>query len=167
MGSFILGKKQRLFRGHDSGDQAKMSHRSDEKKLLIRVVLFCAIVAAGIVYAFVAAHARDLGQWTNTDPVIHKWYETLMQPDNSAVSCCGESDSYWADGFEQQDGQYVAIITDERPDEPLKRPHKDIGTKIVVPNHKIKWDQSNPTGHGVIFLTRGDYVYCYVPPGGV
>jgi hypothetical protein len=36
-----------------------------------------------------------------------------------------------------------------------------------VPNHKLKYDQSNPTGHGIIFLSRGDYVYCYVAPGGV
>ena len=56
---------------------------------------------------------------------------------------------------------------DSRPDEPLRRKHVDVGTRIVVPNHKLKYDQSNPTGHGIIFLSRGDYVYCYVAPGGV
>ena len=86
---------------------------------------------------------------------------------NPAASCCGEADAYWADSFEVDGDKYVAIITDPRPDEPLRRKHIDIGTRIVVPNHKLKYDQSNPTGHGIIFLSRGDYVYCYVAPGGV
>ena len=30
-----------------------------------------------------------------------------------------------------------------------------------------KYDASNPTGHGIIFLNPGDYVSCYIPPGGV
>jgi hypothetical protein len=45
--------------------------------------------------------------------------------------------------------------------------HIDIGTKIVVPNHKLKYDASNPTGHGIIFLNPYDFVLCYIPPGGV
>ncbi len=125
------------------------------------------------------AFARDLGQWDHTDLVIRHWFQALMQPDNPAVSCCGEADAYWADSYEvskpelqadgtiSKGGEYIAIITDERPDVPLKRRHVDVGTRIVVPNHKLKYDQSNPTGHGVIFLSRSDYVYCYVPPGGV
>ena len=64
------------------------------------------------------------------------------------------------------DGRYVAIITDDRPDGPLGRPHREAGEKIVVPNNKIKWDAGNPTGHGVIFIGGGDQVYCYVTPGG-
>ena len=57
-------------------------------------------------------------------------------------------------------------ITDDRPDEPRGRPHVDIGTEIEIPNNKLKWDKSNPTGHGVVFLTRNGYVLCYVQPGG-
>jgi len=113
------------------------------------------------------ASARDFGQWEGTDPEIRQWYQALMQPDNPAVSCCGEADAYWADSFEVDGDRYVAIVTDSRPDGPLRRKHIDVGTKIVVPNHKLKYDQSNPTGHGVIFLSRVDYVYCYVAPGGV
>ena len=94
------------------------------------------------------ASARDFGQWEATDPVIREWYQALMQPDNPAVSCCGEADAYWADLFEVDGDKYVAIITDSRPDGPLRRKHIDVGTKIVVPNHKLKYDQSNPTGHG-------------------
>ena len=46
------------------------------------------------------ANARDLGQWEATDPEVRQWYQALMQPDNPAVSCCGEADAYWADSFE-------------------------------------------------------------------
>ena len=113
------------------------------------------------------ANARDLGQWESVNPEIREWYQALMQPDNPAASCCGEADAYWADSFEVDGDKYVAIITDPRPDEPLRRKHIDVGTRIVVPNHKLKYDKSNPTGHGIIFLSRADYVYCYVAPGGV
>jgi hypothetical protein len=113
------------------------------------------------------ADARDLGQWEAGDSSIREWYQALMQPDNPAASCCGEADAYWADAFEVDGDKYVAIITDPRPDEPLRRRHVDVGTRIVVPNYKLRYDQSNPTGHGVIFLSPGRYVYCYVTPGGV
>ncbi len=143
-----------------------------------RVLLLVATFAV-LVLSIHLACARDLGQWNMTPPEVRNWYEALMQPDNPGVSCCGEADSYWTDSFEvtkpelqtdgtmSKGGQYIAIITDDRPDEPLKRRHVDVGTRIVVPNHKLKYDQSNPTGHGVIFLSRNDFVYCYVAPGGV
>jgi hypothetical protein len=41
-----------------------------------------------------------------------------------------------------------------RDDAPLGRPHIPSGTRIPVPNHRIKWDQGNPTGHGWIFRRR-------------
>jgi hypothetical protein len=113
------------------------------------------------------AAARDLGQWQNQPPEVRKWFQRLMQPDVPFMSCCGEADAYWADSFEVDEDHYVAIITDERPDGPLGRPHRELGEKIVVPNHKIKWDEGNPTGHGIIFIGIGGQVYCYVPPGGV
>jgi len=68
---------------------------------------------------------------------------------------------------EASNGQYIAIITDDRPDGPLQRPHREFGERIVVPNSKIKWDAGNPTGHGVIFIGGGNQVYCYVAPGGI
>jgi hypothetical protein len=113
------------------------------------------------------ASARDLGQWENQPTYVRQWFQNLMQPDNPVMSCCGESDAYWADSFEVDHGQYVAIITDDRPDVPLGRPHREIGEKIVVPNHKIKWDDGNPTGHGILFIGGGGQVYCYITPGGV
>jgi hypothetical protein len=116
----------------------------------------------------VIANARDAGQWADQDPLIGAWFATLKQPDNPVASCCGEADAYWADQVETDaDGRTVAVITDDRPDEPLKRPHVPIGTRIVVPPNKIKWDQGNPTGHIVIFLGYELRVYCYVQNGGV
>jgi len=116
---------------------------------------------------FGVSNARDLGQWEAGDPAIREWYQALMQPDNPAVSCCGEADAYWADEIHVRDGKTYATITDDRPDEPRRRPHVDVGTEIEIPNHKLKWDKSNPNGHGILFLSRGGYVYCYVQPGGV
>jgi hypothetical protein len=41
------------------------------------------------------------------------------------------------------------------------------GTRILVPNQKIKWDSGNPTGHGINFISSNGQVYCYVTPSGV
>ena len=41
------------------------------------------------------------------------------------------------------------------------------GTKFPVPNHKMKWDEGNPTGHGVIFMGSHGQIFCYIAPGGV
>jgi hypothetical protein len=99
-------------------------------------------------------NARDLGQ------VV-----ALMQPDVPNASCCGEAGAYWADGVHVRDGKTYVTITDDRPDEPLGRPHLDVGTEIEIPNNKLKWDKGNPTGHGIVFLGRAGYVFCYVQPG--
>ena len=34
--------------------------------------------------------------------------------------------------------------------------------RFTVPNYKIKWDRSNPTGHGIIFIGIGGDVFCYL-----
>ena len=124
------------------------------------------IILALTLLAFPAA-ARDLGQWGNQAPEVSKWFRSLMQPDSPMMSCCGEADAYWADSFGVDEDRYVAIITDEREDWPLRRPHRKPGERIVIPNNKIKWDQGNPTGHGIIFIGAAGQIYCYVPPGGV
>ena len=121
-----------------------------------------------IIVALVAscgANARDLGQWQD-DPV-KEWYQHLMQPDVPTASCCGEADAYWADEMHVKDGKTFATITDDRDDAPRGRPHVAIGTEIEIPPNKLKWDRGNPTGHGIVFLSRGGYVFCYVQPGGV
>lgn len=129
----------------------------------MRIPLALVVVLCGVTNAA----ARDNGQWEATDSDIRAWYRELMQPDNPRVSCCGQSDAYYADGFEINGDKYIAIITDERDDAPLGRPHIPPGTKIVVPNAKLKYDRGNPTGHGVIFVNTGLDVLCYIVPGGV
>lgn len=124
-------------------------------------------VALALMLSAVVAFAHDEGQWTRSDPAVRDWYQSLMQPDNPGVSCCGEADAYWADEIHIREGRTYAVVTDQRDDAPLHRPHVDVGTEIEIPNHKLKWDRGNPTGHGVPFLSRGGYVYCFVQPGGV
>ena len=102
---------------------------------------------------------RDNGQWVNSPTYIRQWFQSLMQPDNPAVSCCGEADAFEADNFEVDGDRYVAVITDGKGVIPN-------GTRIAVPNSKVKWDQGNPTGHGIIFIGAGGTLYCYVTPGG-
>ncbi len=121
--------------------------------------------------------ARDLDQWGDTS--IAAWYRSLKQPDNPDISCCGEADAYWADSYEvSPSGQYIAIITDERVVE--GRVPRPVGTRVLIPNHKITFKHGNPTGHGIVFIApplgeydaRGSgneemFVYCYLAPGGV
>ena len=103
-----------------------------------------------------ASHARDLGQWDAGDLARRQWYQQLMQPDVPTASCCGEADAYWCDSYgADAEGHAHCTISDDRPDEPRGRPHIDVGTVIQIPNNKLKWDKGNPTGHGIVFLSRG------------
>jgi hypothetical protein len=83
-----------------------------------------------------------------------------MQPDNPVMSCCGEADAYEADTFEVDGDHYIAIITDGKGALPN-------GTRLQVPNTKMKWNAGNPTGHGILFIGPGQKIYCYVTPSGV
>jgi len=127
------------------------------------------VVLASLIVGLYSAHARDLGQWENTDPVTHEWFKTLMQPDNPTASCCGEADAYHCDLINVRDGKTFCTITDERDDGPLRRPHLDIGTQIEIPDHKLKYDRGNPTGHAIVFVGPAPFlhVWCFVQNGGV
>lgn len=131
--------------------------------------LFFMVLFIVFLLAVKHANARDNG-WDDTPPNIRHWFQALMQPDNPAVSCCGEADAYEVDLFEQEGNHYVAIVTDGRSDTFANgslRPHIDPGTRIPVPNEKMKWDEGNPTIHGYIFIGSGGQIYCFVAPGGV
>jgi hypothetical protein len=124
-----------------------------EEACMVRIVIAVMLLA-------LPAAARDLGQWEGQPSSVRQWFQRLMQPDNPYLSCCGEADAFEADNFEIAGDQYVAIVTDGKgiiPD----------GTRIPVPNQKVKWDDGNPTGHGIIFIGPAGQVYCYVTPGGV
>jgi len=112
-------------------------------------------------------YARDVGQWENTDPAVHEWYQTLMRPDAPSASCCTEADAYYADEIHVRDGQTFAVVTDDRDDAPLGRPHIESGSEFLVPPEKLKWDRGNPTGHSILFVSAGGYTWCYVQSSGI
>lgn len=113
------------------------------------------------------AFAHDGGQWETSDPAVKQWYQKLMQPDVPTASCCAESDAYYADTVHVRGGKTFAVVTDDRPDGPLARPHVEIGTEVEIPPNKLKWDRGNPTGHNVLFMSRQNYVYCFVQGTGI
>jgi hypothetical protein len=135
-------------------------------------LLLAALVMGILGYMMLPAAAHDHGrpeyhQWeSTTDPETREWMKSLMQPDNPTTSCCGEADGYWCDNYRSEKGRAFCTISDDRPDAPRGRPHVPVGTVIEIPPHKLKWDRGNPTGHGVVFLSRERYVFCYVQAGG-
>jgi hypothetical protein len=117
------------------------------------------LLALSVLALSTPAAARDDGQWANSPANIRQWFQSLMQPDHPRLSCCGEADAFEADTFEVDGDHYVAVITDGKGVIPN-------GTRINVPNTKMKWDRGNPTGHGIIFIGNAGQIYCYVTPGG-
>lgn len=128
------------------------------------------VLAALILFSPISVRyspARDVGQWEGSDPAVREWYQHLMMPDIPNAPCCGEADAYWCDNYYARDGKAYCKITDDRDDAPLMRPHIDVGTEIEIPPHKLKHDAGNPTGHSILFVSRGLFTYCYVQNGGV
>jgi hypothetical protein len=118
------------------------------------------LAALAALATLLPAAARDNGQWGDQPAHVRPWFQSLMEPDNPSVSCCGEADAYEVDAFEVEGDHYIAVITDGKGVIPP-------GTRIPVPNAKMKWDAGNPTGHGIVFVGPQGQVYCYVAPGGV
>lgn len=116
-------------------------------------------VLIGLIWSFTPAQPHDAHH-----PEHNDWYMNLKMPDRPTTSCCGLADAYWADEFKVVDGKTYVKIQDERDDEMLGRPHIPSGTWVFVPDYKLKRDEGNPTGHGVVFIGWGntDNVFCYV-----
>lgn len=114
------------------------------------------------VLALLASPAVANDPWNGVDPLTRQWFETLMQPDHPRVSCCGEADAYEADDFAVEGDHYVAIITGYRSVSNIP-----LGTRIPVPNEKLKYDAGNPTGHGIIFIGSQGQVFCYIAPAAI
>ena len=112
----------------------------------------------------------DKEHWHNLTPEMKAWYESLKQPTNPTMSCCGLADAYWADEVKVlPDGRVEVTITDDRPDKPLGRPNRPPGTKVIIPKQNMvdfskppNEGKGNPTGHGVLFISVSGVVYCYV-----
>jgi hypothetical protein len=121
-----------------------------------------------VISSTALAHG-DKPHWEDMTPELKEWYGSLKRPDVPEYSCCGLADAYWADIVEVKDGQVIVTITDDRPDGPLGRPHRPVGTKIMVPadkmvnlNNGVNANKGNPTGHSILFIGRGEIVYCFV-----
>ncbi len=124
----------------------------------MRIVIVLTFLLSTLQYA--ATKPSDV--WNDSDPELREWYSHVMRPEYPEVSCCGAADAYWTDDFDMVDGELFAIITDDRV--VPRRPDIPWGTKIAVRKPAIKSDGGNPTGHGIIFITSGGYVLCYLYP---
>ena len=148
-----------------AGSQHRMKQVRETCSVLVTVLTLT--LTTMCLHAF----AHDYGQWLDESPEVRAWYNSLRQPDHPDISCCGVGDSYWADDIEtDSNGNLIAVITDDRADEPLKRPHIPAGTRMSVPKEKINWDEGNPSGHTVIFLGTHSseyFVFCFVQNGSV
>jgi len=128
--------------------------------MMVRAAMLSAVLLTGSQPMSVAA--RDNGQWEGADPHVRSWFNSLRQPDNPAVSCCGDADAYFADLMEVKDGRMLATITDSRGN-PIPA-----GTVIEVPPQKVNKD-ANIVGRIIIFLggsPKRPMVFCYVPGTG-
>ncbi len=129
------------------------------------VLLWIVVISLLALMTVQRGHAHD------HDPSHDAWYKSLRQPD-SPLSCCGLADAYFCDDISVVDGKTFCAITDEQDDAQLGRPHIPLGTKIYIPNSKLKWEQDgqptgNPTGHAIVFLSHNRDVFCFVQAGGV
>jgi hypothetical protein len=98
------------------------------------------------------------GAWDDSSPKVREWFQRLLVP-GTRTPCCGQGNAVEADDFEVDGDQYVAVVTDGHglvPD----------GTRILIPNHRRNFDETNPTGHGILFLDSGRQPICYVSPSG-
>jgi hypothetical protein len=117
----------------------------------------CALVSS-LLFAHwsSAANARDDGQWGGSAPYLRQWFESLTQPDNPMVSCCGEADAVIADIWNtNSDGSINATVTEGRSI--LLE-----GSTVLIPRNKIVHRSNNPTGHSIIFYSHTQGVYCFV-----
>jgi hypothetical protein len=126
-------------------------------RALWMIIILVVVLAVGSVALASWAFAHD-----HDRPEFDPWYETLMMPDNPSVRCCGKDDEYRCDAF-VRNGETWCRVTDDRVNP--RRPVVAVGTEILIPPHKYKFDQGNPTGHTLVFgrPSGGDfYVYCFV-----
>ena len=143
----------------------------------LAIVSICAFVLLLYTLKYVDAASAREGIEYNNDRETAEWFRNLMRPDIGG-SCCGDADAYWCEPLftridDHGDAHNYCTITDDRPDAPRYRPHIDMGTAIEVPNDKLKWGPSdpdkhpsNPTGHGIVFISPSRYVLCYVQNSG-
>lgn len=106
------------------------------------------------------ALARDNGQWGDSPPEIRAWFQSVMQPNNPYVSCCGEADAFEVElEGDNPDGSIDTRIVDGKgmvPD----------GTEVDVPRSRLQAKYGNPLDKYILFLGTGGQVYCLIPKVG-
>lgn len=119
------------------------------------------LVAMGIIILLSSAHAAVGDRWASVDPELREWFQSLKQPDNPQVSCCGSGDAYYADEITVKTGNKVFVtITDNRGN-PLP-----VGTELEIPPHKMNRD-ANRTGQYIVFASPNGTVYCFISGTGI
>jgi len=101
---------------------------------------------------------RPVGRFPRERPPVVPIPDAARQ--SPPCPAAARRDAFEADTFEVEGDHYIAIITDGKGVIPN-------GTRVAVPNQKMKWDAGNPTGHGIVFIGTNGQLYCYVAPGGV
>jgi len=93
-----------------------------------------------------------------------EWFNSLVQPGRHAVSCCGQADQYWVRDYQPSHTSDIAFKATVIS--------KDGSTEFTVdiPANRVLWDEVNPTGRGVLFMSHDDAgdqnVLCFVPASG-
>jgi len=129
----------------------------------LSIVLLCLVCTAN------SARAGD-PRWEQMPQEVRAWFARQKQPDNRMVGCCGLADAYYADEFVVKDGRFYAIITDDREDSLLGRPHRPSGTQVEVPPHKFNDPSPQgtkdpvPVPHGIVFINVDNNAICYFNP---
>jgi hypothetical protein len=100
------------------------------------------IAALAALDTLLPAAARDNGDRTQSRAATRQRFQSLMQPDNTSMSCCGEADAFEGMRSRSRVTITVPFITDGKG---WSRP-------APVPNCKMKWDACNPIGQGILFL---------------
>lgn len=133
------------------------------KEILQAIGLWCVIILGVVVFVGTTrGWPKEGGDWSNVDPEVRAWIQSLKMPDVPQMSCCGEADAYEADlGEVGPDGQNYAVITGTRGN-PLP-----LGTRLLIPPKKVQNTQGNPSGHVIVFASTSGIVYCFIPNGGV
>jgi hypothetical protein len=153
------------------------------------IIVFVMIVAF-LLAATLRSPAAPMTRAEETkafNALVSSYFESLKQPDNPNVSCCGDGDAYYADKVDRcgpadfkknSTCALVAIITDTRPDRlVIKKPdgmekvinrfHLDVGTRIPIPREKLRHRPvPNPLDHNIVFIQNvwgAPWVLCWEP----
>lgn len=104
------------------------------------------------------AHGHDSGT------PYAEWMMNLKQPGKS-VSCCGEADQYFVKDYRPSETPGIAFTA-----RVIAKYNWLPDFDIDVPSSTVMWNQSNPTGRGVIFIQINEHdsrrVLCFVPGTG-